>query len=194
VKHEGQWNTHPGAAAALLRRLRQSTALRTSLKRAPVVLGKDDLAGYSFLFLSGLDEFRLDEAGVEALRGFLAGNGTLVINNGLGLKTFDRAVRRELKKVLPEAELAPLPVTHPVYSSVFTIREAQYTPAVTQTGKAPVGPYLEGISLGGDVRVMYSPYDLEGGWLGCEYPLSKGFEPNSAMQLGLNVVLYAATH
>ena len=194
IKHGGAWNTHPGAAAALLRRLRQNTALRTSLKRVPVVLGKEDLSGYSFLFLSGLDDFQWSEAEVAAVRGFLAGNGTLVINNGLGLKTFDHAVRRELKKVLPEADLAALPPTHPLYSAVFTIGDVQYTPAVAAGAKAAGAARLEGITLGGDLRVIYSPYDVEAGWLGCEYPLCKGYEPHSAMQLGMNVVLYAMTH
>jgi len=194
IKHNGAWNTHPGSAASLLRRLRQNTSLRTSLKRASVAPGKDDISSYPFLFLSGLDDFDFDAAAVSALRAFLAGGGTLVINNGLGMKTFDQAVRREMKKILPEAKFDPVTMPHPLYNSVFAVGEAQYTPAVMRQDKTARMPYLEGITLNGDLRVIYSPYDIEAGWLECDYPLCKGYMPASAMQLGINIIMYAMTH
>ncbi|MDP6355185.1 MAG: DUF4159 domain-containing protein, partial [Planctomycetota bacterium] len=55
-------------------------------------------------------------------------------------------------------------------------------------------PYFEGITINGDLRVIYSPYDLEAGWQGSEHPLSRGYEPRSALQLGINIVMYAMTH
>ncbi len=194
IRHGGAWNTHPGAAAALLRRLTQNTSLRTRLKRIAVTPGHDDLAPYPFLFLSGLDTFEFSADAVAALRAFLAGGGTLLVNNGLGLQTFDRAARREIRKILPESELTPVPVSHPVFRSVFTVDEAQYTPAVPRRSNAPLLPRLEGIVLQGDLRVIYSPYDLEAGWLGCDYPLSRGYLPATAMLLGMNIILYATTH
>lgn len=194
IRHEGAWNVHPGAAAALLQRLRQNTALKTSLKRVPVTPGKDDLASFPFLYLSGLDDFRWDPTALAALRQFLGGAGTLFINNGLGLKTFDTAVRRELKQLLPEAKLEPLPTTHPLYRGFFTIEEVRYTPPLLAERPGRIDPYLEGITLNGDLRVIYSPYDLEAGWEGCEHPLARGLEPESAMQVGVNVLMYAATH
>jgi hypothetical protein len=194
LRHEGHWNVHPGGAAALLRALRQQTSVRTSLKRVPITAGKEDLSGFTFLYLTGLDDFTLDAAAVTALQNFLRGNGTLFINNGLGLKTFDAAVRRELRKVLPESVLEPVPVTHPLFSSVFKITEAQYTPAVLKEHRDLRAPYLEGIAINGDLRVIYSPFDLEAGWLGCEHPLARAYEPQSAAQLGVNLVLYAVTH
>jgi hypothetical protein len=55
-------------------------------------------------------------------------------------------------------------------------------------------PYLEGISINGDLRVIYSPFDLEAGWEGTEHPLAQAYEPQSAVQLGVNLVMYAVTH
>lgn len=194
IKHGGVWNVHPGGASALLRRLRQNTSIRTSLKRVPVSPGKEDISSFPFLYLTGLDDFSFDADAVAALKKFLNGAGTLVINNGLGMKTFDTAVRRELKKILPDAELQPIPPNHPLHSTVFKIEEAQYTPVVVKNQPALKAPALEGISIGGDVRIIYSKYDLEAGWQGCEHPLAKGYEPHSAMQLGINIVMYAMTH
>ncbi|MGQ9662245.1 MAG: DUF4159 domain-containing protein [Kiritimatiellia bacterium] len=194
IQHEGAWNVHPGGVATLLRRLRQNTALRVSLKRVPVVPGRDDLAPYPILYLTGLDEFQFDEKAVAALRRFLANAGTLIINNGLGLRTFDTAVRRELKKVLPEVDLVPVPASHPLFSSVFPVTEVQYTPAVLREKPDLRQCYLEGITLNGDLRVIYSPIDIEAAWQGCEHPLAKAYEPYSGVQLGINMIMYAMTH
>jgi len=160
----------------------------------PVSAGKDDLSPFPFLFLTGLDDFQLDENAAAALRNFLNSAGSLVINNGLGMQTFDRAVKRELKKVLPGAALAPVPLTHPLFSSVFNIGEVQYTPVVAREKPDLRVPYLEGITVNGDLRVIYSPFDMEAAWQGCQHPLARGYEPLSGMQLGINVVMYAMTH
>lgn len=194
IKHEGAWNTHPGGAAALLRRLRQNTALRVSLKRLPVTPGKDDLSSFGFLYMSGLDDFAWDANAASTLRAFLNRSGTLFINNALGLHTFDTAARRELKKLLPGADLQPIPPSHPIYSSVFKITDAQYTPAAMREHPELKAPYLEGIIINGDIRVIYSPFDMEAGWQGCDHPLARAFTPTSAMQLGINIAMYAATH
>ncbi len=194
IKHEGTWNVHPGGASSLLRRMRQNTALRVSLKRVPVTLGKDDISSFTFLYLTGLDDFHLSGTAREALKHFLNNSGTLLINNGLGLRTFDAAVRRELKHMLPDSALTPLPATHPIYSSVFRIDEAAYTPAVMREKPNLIAPYLEGIAIHGDVRVIYSPYDMEAAWQGCEHPLARAYESHSGMQLGINVIMYAMTH
>ncbi len=194
IKHEGAWNVHSGGAASLLRRLRQNSAVRVSLKRVPVTPGKDDLTGFTFLYLAGLDDFRFDAAALAALRAHLNRGGTLLVNNGLGMQTFDAAARRELKRLLPESDLTPLPPSHPLFSTVFRITEAQYTPAVAKAKPTLTAPYLEGIAIGGDLRVVYSPFDLEAGWTGLDHPLAKAFEPDSAMRLGINLVVYAMTH
>ena len=194
LKHDGAWNVHSGGATRLLETLRQETALRVSLKRVPVQPGKEDLSAFTFLYLTGLDDFHLDPAAAAALKRFLDGGGTLLINNGLGLQTFDQAVRRELKKVLPAAALAPVPPTHPIYSTVHKISEAKYTPAALAQKPGLTAPCLEGISLRGDLKVIYSPFDLEAGWQGLDYPLAKAYTPESAMSLGVNVIMYAMTH
>lgn len=194
IRHDGAWNVHPGGPVALLQRLQHNTSLRVSLKRVPVLPGKDDLSSYTFLYLSGLDDFHLDPSAAAALRSFLNGAGTLFINNGLGLKGFDRAVRRELKQILPETSLEPLPLSHPLYRSVFAVSQVRYTPAVMNKAGAGTDPALEGITLNGDLRVIYSPYDMEAGWQGCEHPLIRGLDPESAMQLGINIAMYAMTH
>jgi hypothetical protein len=194
IKHEGAWNVHSGGAAALLRRMRANTSVKVSLKRVPVTPGRDELTGYSFLYLTGLDDFAFSPAAVSSIKQFLNGGGTLLINNGLGLKKFDAAVRREMAKILPEGELKTVPPTHPLFSSVFKTAVAQYTPAVQRAAPGLKAPALEAVSINGDLKVIYSPYDLEMGWTGLDHPLARGYEPESAAQLGVNLVMYSVTH
>ncbi len=55
-------------------------------------------------------------------------------------------------------------------------------------------PKLEGITLGGDIRVIYSPIDLEAGWEPTEYPMAIAYRQDTAIPLGMNILMYAATH
>ena len=194
IKHDGAWNIESGGASRLLQELRKDTSLRVSLKRLPVRPGHDDLSSFTFLYLSGLDDFHWDASALSALKRFLDAGGTLLINNGLGLRTFDAAVRRELKLLLPGATLASLPSGHPVFNSVFKLTGAAFTPAAAAARPGLAEPYLEGISLNGDVKVIYSPIDLETGWQGLNPPLARAYQPPDALKLGVNIIMYAMTH
>ena len=194
IRHGGAWNVHPGAASTLLRRMRQETALNVSLKRIPVDPGHDSLNGYPFLYLEGLDDFVWNEAAQQALRAFLERGGTLVVNNGLGMSTFDTAVRREIGRLLPGRQLTAIPSDQALFRSVRATGKVQYTPAVLKAKPDLTTPALEGIAFDGDWRVIYSTYDLASAWLGCDFPVAKGYETQSGTELGMNVLFYAMTH
>jgi hypothetical protein len=207
LKHEGAWNVHPGGATALLMKLRQHTAVRVNLKRVAMDAEKDDLSSYPFLYLTGLYDFSFSEEAVTALRRYLNFGGVLLINNGMGLSTFDRVVRRELAKILPEAELEPIAANHHLYNSLLPIKKVRYSPVVAKNKPPPAAglikpsvaglknqPYVLGVTIDGDLRVLYSPYDLEAGWLDAYYPLIRGYESIYAQQLGMNIITYIMTH
>ena len=194
LRHDGAWNVHPGAATALLRRLRAETSLRVSLKRVAVDPSRESLESFQFLYLEGLDTFAWDEPARAALRQFLARGGTLLINNGLGLATFDQTVRRGLAQLLPGRELAPVPPDHALLSACRPVEEVRFSPAVEKASPGQQDPVLEAITLDGDLRVIYSPYDLACAWSGCEYPLARAYEAPGGVTLGMNLLVYAMTH
>lgn len=193
--HSGHWDVHPGAAAALLRKSAGVLAARVSLRRQAVDPDRDALTGRHFAYLTGLDDFKFSDRALVNLRHFLEGGGTLVVNNGLGLATFDAAVRRELRRLLPTGVLRPVAAGHPLLTAgPFPVGEVHLSPAAKAAEPAQAGPALEAIEIGGDLRVIYSRLDLEAGWTGCEHPLMKGYEADTATALGLDLLLYAATH
>jgi hypothetical protein len=195
LTHEGHWDVHPGAAAALLRRSAGTLAVRVSMRRQALNPDKEPLAGRSFAWLTGLDDFHFSDAAIANLRRFLDSGGTLVVNNGLGLATFDAAARRELGRLLPGSALKPIPADHPMLAAgPFPIGQVQLTPAARAAEPQLTSPALEGIQINGDIRVIYSRLDLEAGWTGCEFPMMKGYEADTSIALGLDLIVYAATH
>jgi hypothetical protein len=52
---------------------------------------------------------------------------------------------------------------------------------------------LFGVKIKDKLRVIYSPYDIEGGWNEVRYPLSRGYQSESAKQLGCNIIMFAMT-
>jgi hypothetical protein len=195
INHDGLWNVHPGAATALLTKLRRYTSVRVNLKRVGVDVAQDDLASYPFLYLTGLDQFSFSAEEISALKQYLNSGGLLLVNNGLGLGTFDAAVRRELRKILPGVNLEPIPAGHNLHSGIFDTSTVRYTPSLAKS-KPGLGnqPTLLGAMMDGELRVIYSPYDLEAGWLEVPYPQMRGYESISAQRLGMNIILYMMTH
>ena len=194
IEHEGAFNVHPNSATSLLEKLRAATALRVNLKREVINPGKDDLSNLSFLYLTGLDDFHFSDQEVAALRGFLQRGGTLLINNGLGLTTFDQAARREMDRVLPGSKFEAIPLSSSIFNDVVPVQSADYSPAVAMRYPGLKTPKLEGITLNGDVRVIYSPIDLEAGWEPTEYPMALAYRSDTATPLGMDILMYAATH
>jgi hypothetical protein len=191
IKHEGAWNVHPGSATALLMRLRRHTSVRVNLKRVVVDPESDDLLEFPFLYMTGLDDFSLSPEAVTSLQRYLQYEGVILINNGLGLSTFDKAVRRELRKILPQGRLDLIPAEHDMFRTAVSNMKVEYTPALAKKSPELQGrPYVLGMKIDGDLRVIYSPYDLEAGWLGAYYPLMLGYESVSARQLGINMITY----
>ena len=196
VKHDGHWNTHPGAARQLLTRLENDSAIPVNLKRVSVDLERDDTSGYPFLFFTGLDDFVLTAKQIQTLRKHVDQGGTLMINNGLGLATFHQAAVREMRRVFPADEFRLLPQTHKIFSSLHTIAKVKYTPTlIKDQGDTLQGrPVLFGMEINNKLRVIYSPYDLEGGWNEVRYPLSRGYQSDSAKKISSNIIMFVMTH
>ncbi|MFC1637153.1 hypothetical protein ACFL5Z_20215, partial [Planctomycetota bacterium] len=84
---------------------------------------------------------------------------------------------------------------HNLHSGIFDTSTVRYTPSLVKS-KPGLGnqPMLLGIMIDGELRVIYSPYDLEAGWLEVHYPQMRGYESISAQRLGMNMILYMMTH
>ena len=148
-----------------------------------------------FIYLAGASAPEpLQDDELRRLRQFISGGGFLWIEDSGGGPpgSFDRWVRRELPRVLPDAELRPLPVDHVLYRTFFLLRG----PA----GRVRVHGALEGVDWGGRVAVLYNRDDALGAWAkdALGKPLRScvpGGEAQRelAKRLTLNVIMYSLT-
>lgn len=104
-----------------------------------------------FVFMTGHGDFTFSPVEVENLRNYLMGGGLLWVDNSLpGRKSrFDIALRRELRKVMPERIFEPIGIKHPVFHTHFNF-------AAVPKGMNFYDEPVEVINIGGVAAVFYT--------------------------------------
>jgi len=193
VQHRGDWNPHPSAISNLMKAFALQTSGQPTYKRVGIEADAPDIFNHPFLYLTGHLDFSLSDKARQNLRRYLDGGGFVFIHNCCDRRDFDRAVRRELKTIFPDDNLAELPAEHPIFSANVAVNPAQVV-----AGGAPgfelVRPTLLGLTRQGYTCVVYSPVSLSGGWENEPRPMIASVDPDTALKLGVNVLVYAMTH
>ena len=180
------------AAGNLLKAVASLTSGRVKFQRRALD-PEGDLSEVPFLYLTGHHDFRLSERAVQNLRAFLGRGGFLLANSCCGRLAFDAAFRREIARVVPDG-LKSVSPDHPLLACHFKIDEIGYTPLVRQENPGLRTPNLEGITVEGQLRVLYSPFDLGNGWERVEHPFTRGVAEKDAFRMAINAIIYAMTH
>jgi len=194
VVHGGDWDPDPGAAANLLRTVAANSTMEVQFTREDVDLRTMDAFRHHFLYMTGHRDFTLTDGEVRALRSYLLAGGVLLADACCGRSGFDQAFRRELARVIPEVSLAALDLGHPLFSSLFRVTRTRASDYLRAKGADLTAPKLEGLSLAGNLSVIYSRYDLGCGWEGVEHPYGEGYQSEGALRLASNALLYGMTH
>ena len=191
----GDWNPHPLAITPLMEELMHRTSVEAPVVRHEVGLSDPDLFSYPFLYMTGKYDFEpFTEEEVERLRRFLSFGGFLLVDDALGQPGygFDRSLRREMKRILPDKGFTRLPSGHAAMRSFYLLRRIG--------GMRMIQPYVEGIQIGATTAVVYCQNDLGGAWerdqLGnWTNPCTPGGEEQrrDAFHLGINLIVYAMT-
>ena len=194
VIHGGDWDPHPSGNMTLLKHVAAKTTLEVHFKRANVDLRKAELFDYPLLYMTGHDDFVLTAEEVAALRSYLRNGGILLADACCGRQAFDAAFRREIARVLPQHELEPLELSHPLFSVQSKIAKVAYSGLLRQNHPDMQTPQLLGVSRAGVLSVIYSPIGLGTQWDGVERPFAKCYASQDALRIGTNAVVYAMTH
>jgi hypothetical protein len=196
VVHNGQWNPDPAGLSTLLDTVNTTSSLQVSFDTQPLQLDSRQLTTHPFIYMTGHKNFQFSDAEVRALREYLKAGGFLMADACCGRKAFDVAFRRELARVLPGAKLQTLPSGHPIFTIHHKIGSVNYTQAAVVQKKLsnPGAPRLEGVSIDGNLAVVYSPMDMGCGWELKPHPFGVGYESADAVKLGVNIVMYAVSH
>jgi len=148
-----------------------------------------------FLALAGGEGFDApgDDA-VGVLRDHLGAGGFLLVDDtsGLDQSPFYESARALLKRVFPDAPLAPLDFDHAVFRSFFLVDGA--------VGRFVVRSYLEGVTVGEVTPVVLSRNDISGAWergpggiYAREVVPGGERQRTRAIELGVNLLMYALT-
>ena len=124
------------------------THLEAGKNFIPVRLDADTLFDFPFCVWSGEDTFSLTAKDRENLRKYLLNGGFIVSSPGCSDPRWDAALRKELKLIFPEHQLTKIPMSHPLFSTVFKIP--------TLTDKQGKSAQVEGLEINGRLVMLYS--------------------------------------
>jgi len=192
IAHDGDWDPTPHALPNLMKHIQANTTLNVQFKREVVNLGEVDVFKYPVLYMTGLRDFKFGQADADRLRKYLSSGGVLVADAGAGFTAFDKAFRREIKKVLGK-DLKSLPLDSQVYRTPYKLQTVDYSSLVKAT-QAVNTPSLEGITIDGQLGVIYSRFGMAAGWEQLGFAYNRGYADADALRLGVNVFAHALMH
>jgi len=195
VKYAGAWDVNPAIQNALLQGLNENTGIPVGYTPAAVTLDDPRLGDFPLVFMTGHYDFELTPGEQRGLANYLRRGGMLVASAAAGLKPFDVAFRRELKKALPGAELIKLPPTHPLFSSSWSpIDKVAYTPPALRDNPLLEHPEFSGLFIDDRLVVLYTPFDLLSGVNRESNTYAKGLTAEDAMRVAIDVITFALSH
>jgi hypothetical protein len=165
----------------------RSTSITTERRFKSVKLGSDELFHFPFVVMTGESDFHLDKQERDNLKRYLTSGGFLLASAGCSSKEWDRAFRRELRQVLDDKTLDPIPMTHPVFRTVKEIKKLE----LRHAGSVP---QLEGLQHDGKLVLIYSAHGLNdtAHTEGC--CCCGGNEIVNSLDVNVNVLVYALLH
>ena len=192
VQHDGDWNPRPYAMPRLLEDLVERFGEAVVSRPVPVHLTEKDLAGFDLVYMTGHYTFHLSDAERDALKAHLERGGFMFAEACCGRAAFDKAFRDLMKQMFPDAPMTELPPDHPIYKGNIglPIAAVSYSPAVKAESPDLKRPVLFGVSRGGHLVVVYSPYGLAVGMDGLKAYGARTLAPDDARRMAINIILY----
>ena len=136
---------------------------------------------------------QFDDKTIARMRQYLMDGGTWVVHSNCGRPEFNESFRREIARIFPDRQLAPIPGDHPIFSSYHNITEMRVRKNLDPWKVIPAGAgILETINIGTRAAVIFSPIDMSCGWNADANPIQGGilFDQNDSLKLGANIVTY----
>lgn len=194
VIHDAEWLTRRQALPLLLDSFNRRTDVPVGFRAEAMRLTSPAIFDAPLLYLTGHDALNLGRAEADALRQYLKNGGFLLAESCCGRAGFDRVFRELVERLFPGQPLAAVPEDSPLFRAPNRIDLLRVTPSLAARRGSPLmRPRLEGLKIGGQYAILYSPYGLAGGWEGTPAPYADGYEDSDALKLGQNILMYAVT-
>ena len=169
--------------------LQVETGIPTAKNFAKVKLISADMYQYPFAVMSGEGSFSFTPSERDSLRNYLTRGGFLVASPGCSSQPWRMSFRKEIAKVFPKNKLVKIPMDHPIYHTVYDIKQLKTKRKMTK----PV--FLEGLEIYGKIVLIFSPEGLnDTGKAGGNCCCCGGNEILNARNINVNLLAYALTH
>ncbi len=193
VQHKGNWNSRPQAMDRLLNTLRLEAGVKTANRVVPVSLADDRALSFPVLYMVGHFDPKLSDQEKAGLKRYLDRGGFLFAEACCGLPGFDKGFRALMKELFPDRPLKPVPADSPLLDGRIghRIETVKVTRRLAKEQPKLDRPKLEGITFGDRYGVVYSRYAIGPGLDGMATFQSRGYAPEDARRLAVNILLYA---
>lgn len=184
----GDWYGDKTSIVNLMRGLKARTSIAvTGDQEAIVEPGSAALFQYPFLFACGHGNMKFTVNEVANLRRYLQSGGFLWVDDDFGI---DPSLRREMKRVFPDAALVELPFTHRIFHGLYEFPAG--LPKVHEHDGGP--PKAYGIVYEGRLAVLYTyDCDLGDGLEDEDVHHDPPEKREAALQMAINIVHHALT-
>jgi hypothetical protein len=202
LRHAGGCDDAPRALSNLMDALGRSYQVHTQAKTPLLSITDESVFNYHFLYMQGRNDFRLSEAEVQQLRTFVERGGTIFADALCASQTFAEAFRREMRRVLPGEGLRRIPVDDPLFSPAYggsditrvtrreALRRRQGEPLEIKLRQG-LEPDIEGVKLKDRYAILFSPFDISCALEKQASPQCRGYTPEDAARIAINVLLYS---
>jgi hypothetical protein len=205
----GGWLTDwPDADLNFSFRLQQMTALKVEPTPINLELTDPKLFDYPFIYIVEPGGLEFDEPEVVALRRYLLNGGFLMVDDFWGEAEWENFYE-QIKRVFPDREPVELPLEHPIFHSVFDLKEKPQIPSINvairykgtgitwEREDARTPDYRAIFDDKGRMMVMICHNTDNGdGWEreGEDEWYFREFSEKKGYPMGINIVFYAMTH
>lgn len=205
----GDWTTDwPDAELNFSWRLQQMTSIKVNPNPVSMRLTDPELKDYPFIYMIEPGNLLFSEEEVQALRKYLLNGGFMMVDDFWGEAEWANFYR-QFKRVFPEKEPIELQLDHPIFHSVFDLKEKPQIPSIGYVRQARMTgrtyeredaqtPHYKAVYDDKNRMIMMICHntDLGDGWEreGEDEYYFREFSEKKAYPLGINIVFYALTH
>ncbi|MGL6194673.1 MAG: DUF4159 domain-containing protein, partial [Thermoguttaceae bacterium] len=203
IQHGGGASCAPRAIPRLMEAAALKYGSPVSTKVEKIRLSDSQLAKFPILFMHGRNAFTFSEEERKALKNYIERGGFVFVNSICASSAFTKSFEEEINKIFPDSPMMPIPLDDPLYSDAYSGTKIEKVemklPQKTagrriETVKRMAEPELKGIRIDGKLAIIFSPYDVSCALEKINSLECKGYTPDSALSIGINVLLYAMEH
>lgn len=184
----GDWYANPTSLPNLVKYCNQNITTKLNQKIATVEPGSAELFLYPFVHMTGHGNVVFSTSDVVNLKNYLSAGGFLHIDDNYGM---DEYIRKEIKKIFPEASLTEIPKNHPIFQGPYSFPNG--LPKIHEHDNKQ--PQAFGIFIKNRLVLLYTyECDLGDGWENQEVHGDPISVREKALKMGANIINYVFNH